>query len=155
MGRFFRSNDQPEDRRGPPNWRGLPKGRRVLVEHRDPLSRGILERRLRASGYRAVSCAGPAGPGKKVSCPLLRQEPCPAVEGADAIVSGLDFRHDHNRLIAARIARARPDCPLFLDTPDNVADEWGTSIDHEPVYRMTAPGVIRKLDAIFAESSES
>jgi hypothetical protein len=113
------------------------------------VSRGILERRLKASGYDALSCAGPVDETNKVSCPLLRQEPCPAVDGADAIVSGLDFRRDANRLVAARIAKARPDCPLLLDTPDHITDEWAASFPFERVHRMTAPTLIRRLEALF------
>lgn len=131
------------DRRRPslPVWPLHRKGMRVLVEHSDPAVRDILARKLTDRGYEVLTCMGPnpqpcdgpLGP----PCPLLRQERCPAVNQAEAVICGLDFRNDLNRLVARRHARYHPTRPLLIEGLRGVEDDnFAESIGASSVFRL-------------------
>ena len=67
---------------GPPGWPDDHGRPRVLVEV--PGGRWWAEAEARRAGLRLIACPGPARCG--VSCPATRGEPCPLVQGADAVV---------------------------------------------------------------------
>jgi hypothetical protein len=103
----------------PPSWSTVYNGRRVLVEHADPEVREELLGDLRARGYDPIGCGGPA---ERDHCPVLSQEPCPAVQQADAVVTGLvDDRP--GRMIARTMLDLAPDRPLLVaGSPEVLAD---------------------------------
>jgi hypothetical protein len=94
----------------PPSWSTAWRGERVLVEHADPEVREELLSDLRARGYDPIGCGGPAA---REHCPVLSQEPCPAVQQADAVVTGLvDDRP--GRMIARAMLDLAPGRPLLV-----------------------------------------
>ncbi len=103
----------------PPSWSTVWNGRRVLVEHADPRVREELLSDLRTRGYDPIGCGGPA---ERDQCPVLGQEPCPAVQQADAVVTGLvDDRP--GRMIAHAMLDLAPDRPLLVTgSPEVIAD---------------------------------
>ena len=101
----------------PPSWSTVWRGERVLVEHADPDIREQLLSTLRARGYDPIGCGGPA---ERDHCPVLSQEPCPAVQQADAVVTGLvDERA--GRMIARTMLDLAPGRPLLVVTSPEVA----------------------------------
>jgi hypothetical protein len=127
----------------PPSWSTVWRGTRVLVEHADPVVREELVDDLRARGYDPIGCGGPADRGQ---CPVLSQEPCPAVQQADAVVTGLvDDRP--GRMIARTMLDLAPGRPLLLaGSPEVIAGL-------EPELRRRA--VELRADAIEAALEEA
>ncbi len=75
-----------------PRWAPLDDGDapRVLIEHPDPAAQEVLASAFRDRGYDVLSCGGPRAQGMtEVHCPLLEEGACPAVDGADAVVTSL------------------------------------------------------------------
>ncbi len=75
-----------------PHWPRLGDGERprVLIEHPDPVGQQVLAEAFRARGYEALTCGGPLAHGAAMThCPILMGDPCPAVDGADVVVSSL------------------------------------------------------------------
>jgi len=68
-----------------PSWPALHARPRVLVEA--DLSRRSTEEALRGAGFDVAICGGPCRQAGR--CPVLAGEPCPLVEGADAILVDL------------------------------------------------------------------
>lgn len=89
----------------PPQWLETENRRpRVLVEHPDPAAQDVLARDLRRRGYEALTCGGPRAAGDaRARCPLLLGERCPAVDGADVVVSGLPLSGSVERRIVQRL----------------------------------------------------
>jgi hypothetical protein len=103
-----------------PDWIATGPGVRVLVEHPDGAVRSVLEKRLGLLGYDVRTCAGPHD---GADCPLLKQQPCPAVDGADLVVTGL-VDDLCGRLILRRIRRRRPELPVVAEATDQMAEQF-------------------------------
>ena len=103
----------------PPSWSTVWRAARVLVEHADPEVRAELVADLRARGYDPIGCGGPT---ERDQCPVLSQEPCPAVQQADAVVTGLvDDRP--GRMMARTMLDLAPERPLLVvGSPEVVAN---------------------------------
>lgn len=88
-----------------PTWSHSPPGVRVLVEHPEPIAREFLAEGLQARGYAVVTCGGPSPEdlAGAVRCPLLDGESCPAVGGADVVVTSLNPLGDHEGLIVRNL----------------------------------------------------
>lgn len=133
----------------PPRWEDELPGRRVLVEHRDPQVRAVLERVLEEHGYGVLTCAGPEGTQEPPGCPVLRDEACPAVAGADVVVSALDARHPWSDRVAEQIACVHPEVPVVVDhrlRASTAVDGAGT----HRFYRTTVAPLVRRLyDVLF------
>ncbi len=129
---------RPEPVRRPvPEWPDAQVGTRVLVEHPDPTVRDVLERGLAARGIEVLTCAGPGPDGPDAtSCPLLHQQRCPAVEGADVIASGLPLTRHVTRMILRHIAEGGH--PLIVEAPSQVLDERGAGITDLRLFPMDA-----------------
>ncbi len=78
---------------------------RVLIEHPGSLRSLELTEELRAAGYEVATCSGPRAALPR-PCPLLADERCPLVDGADVIVNGLHAEQD---LVLERQRRMTPD----------------------------------------------
>jgi hypothetical protein len=124
-----------------PDWDGPHDTMRVLLEHPDPGIRSIVERDLTAQGYEVLTCAGPGAIGEPgTPCPVLRQETCPAVAGADVVVSGLPLHDARARLIVHRISRDDPDRPLIVEAPNQLIERYGhEAIEHHLFPLRMAP----------------
>lgn len=119
---LFNHADTDGPRELPPFWNGTEERPRILVEHPDPVVRAAYERVLGAHGYAVLTCSGPRPDGTgRVSCPVLRQEPCEAVEGANLVLCGLDPTQVINRVIRHRIEQPRPGGPVVCRAEDLVA----------------------------------
>src|SRR6266536_4064660 len=74
-----------------------PERPRVLIEHRDPDAGLELAAAFRGAGCTVGICRGPdARADPATRCPLHGFEPCAVVEGADLIVTALDFEEEEN-----------------------------------------------------------
>lgn len=136
----------------PPSWEHDSPNRdraRVLVEHPDPATRELLARGLAQHGYRTVTCAGPRNDSRLRDCPLLVDEPCPAVSGADAVIFGLDRRNPHNLRLFELLSdqhgqhRILPVAHLPAALPADLAHRR-----HTLYRRVIAPLVRRLYDAL-------
>lgn len=138
------------DRIAPPRWPDVDgsEGTRVLVEHRDPVVRDILQRELHDRGYQVLTCAGPRpDTDGAVSCPLLHQEHCPAVDGAGIIVNGLGLQDAKARMILRRARTQHPDLPVVVQAPDGIIEEHGDLADAH-LYPMDIDQVARLIDEL-------
>ena len=146
--RLFRSRIRPERREVAPAWADdAPSGGvRVLVEHPDPTVRDVAVRDLTAAGYDVLACAGPRPEGSgAVTCPLLHQQGCAAVAGADVIVNGLPLDQDASRLILRRILRDRPDTPVIVETSGQTAERHAAGAMVRRLYPLRVPELLGAL----------
>jgi DNA-binding NtrC family response regulator len=87
----------------------------VLVVHHDPDMADQESDWLRAAGYKVEQCAGPQyGP-----CPILRGEPCVAVDHADVLVYDVWSTGDtaSERLLIEQLRETHPGIPIVLTAP--------------------------------------
>lgn len=116
----------------PPAWGPERTGRRVLFEHADGAVRGVMARELSQLGYDVRTCGGPRD---DVGCPVLRQQPCPAVEGADVVVTGL-LNDERGRFIARRIRQHHPDLELIAEATDWTAEQVDLPVANRRVFPL-------------------
>ena len=86
---------------------------RVLIEHRDPDAALELAAAIGRAGCTVGICRGPSeDDSPPTRCPLHGLEPCVAVEGADAVVTALDFDAETNREVLRGIRTRYPHVAL-------------------------------------------
>lgn len=97
--------------RGTPSWPGDHDEPHLLVEGGGGSWRGVVV--AEEAGVEVLGCPGPDA--ARSDCPVLRGEPCPLVEEADAIL--LHHPADSERWNALRAAHARlhPEVPVLVD----------------------------------------
>lgn len=127
-----------------PTWGQERAGTRVLLEHPDGAVRTVVQDQLGKLGYDVLSCAGPDG---EVGCPLLRQQPCPAVEGADVVVTGL-VNEIAGRLITRRIQRRRPDVPVVAEATEQLARQHDVLADVHLVNPVCSRELLRTVQEL-------
>ncbi len=89
---------------------------RVLIEHPDPAGQHLLAEAFRRRGYDTLTCGGPAAQGESsVSCPLLVHGSCPAVDGADVVVSSLQVNQGTEGQVVRRMVEDPNAPPLLLE----------------------------------------
>ncbi|MBN2624747.1 MAG: hypothetical protein JXA83_15320 [Acidimicrobiales bacterium] len=102
---------------GTPVWprgrvrRGGPGGPRVLVEA--PGGRWHAARQAADAGLQVITCSGPRGPRPR--CPALAGEPCPLVEGADAVVMSRPRDEEPWRALADAHHDVHPGVPVCVE----------------------------------------
>lgn len=138
-------------RRSPPPDRPAPWGddhqhRRVLVEHHDGATRDLVARDLAARGYDVRTCAGP---DDRVGCPVLNQRPCPAVDGADVVVTGM-LGHTRGRFITRRIRQRHPDLPIVADATDWAMERVADDVDVQQVFPLRRESLAEAVAAATA-----
>jgi CheY-like chemotaxis protein len=99
--------DEPDDTTWP-----FAGGPRILVEHRDPRTSLELAGALRSAGCAVVICRGPDAEAR---CPVHELEPCAAVEGADVVVTALDFGDENGRQVLRGLRTRYPSTPLVVE----------------------------------------
>ena len=125
----------------PPSWSTVWRGERVLVEHADPAVREEVVSDLRAKGYDPLGCGGPA---ERDYCPVLGQEPCPAVQQADAVVTGL-VDNRPGRMIARSMLDLAPGRPLLVAGSPEVIADLEPDLQRRAV-ELQAPAIEAALD---------
>ena len=139
-----RRRHRDPERRPAPTWpQDVGSKPRVLIEHADPVARQVLADGLRARGYAAVTCGGPRAVGlAEVSCPVLRQQRCPGVDGADVVACGLPLASPLHGIIVRRIARNRGDRSLIVE---GAAREVEEHLGEYRVDGIVAPLAVESL----------
>lgn len=133
----------------PPRWPDGAAGTRVLVEYPDPLVRDILERELRARGYQVLGCAGPRPDSEGgVSCPLLHQEHCPAVDGADVVINGLGLHKALTRIGLRRVRAQHPGLPVIVEAPQQAVEEHDGDLADAHLYPVTVERLTQLIDEL-------
>ena len=104
-------------------WLGSP---RVLIE--DPEEAESLEsvEALRRAGYAVAVCPGPieASPGVCYRCPLVAQEECALVDGADVVVSSLGLDRPEDREVLETLKLRRPSKRLIVKASRYELERW-------------------------------
>ncbi len=104
----------------------------MLVEHADGAVRGVVARELTQLGYDVRTCGGPRD---EVACPVLQQQPCPAVQGTDVVVTGL-LHDSRGRVIARRIRQHHPDVDLIAEATEWTAQQIDVPVAQRRVYPL-------------------
>jgi GNAT superfamily N-acetyltransferase len=97
---------------GPPRWPPQQTGRRVLLEGGS--GHWPTEDAADAAGYEVIACAGPGTCPRR--CPLLAGEPCPLVDGADAVVMVRSTTGPTWDRIRAAHRDQHPDLPVIVES---------------------------------------
>jgi hypothetical protein len=101
-----------------PTWPRFGDGEapRVLIEHPDPAAQRFLADAFRRRGFDTLTCGGPTAQGAaSVSCPLLTEGACPAVDGADVVVSSLQVNQGYEGRVVRAIVEDPTAPPLLLE----------------------------------------
>ena len=85
----------------------------MLIEHSEPNEALALATAIRSAGCAIAVCCGPdARAERPTRCPLHRLEPCLAVEGADVVVTVLDFQREDAREVLHGLRLRYPQTPV-------------------------------------------
>lgn len=128
----------------PPAWGPEGTGKqRVLFEHQDGAVREVMARELSELGYEVRTCGGPRD---GIGCPVLQQQSCPAVEGADVVVTGL--LHDtRGRIIARRIRQHHPEVDLIAEATDWAAEQIDVPVAQRRLYPLRSETLSEMMGA--------
>lgn len=114
--------------KGTPSWPGEHDEPHLLVEGAGGNWRGVVK--AEEAGVEILGCPGPTS--DHTDCPVLRGEPCPLVEGADAIL--VHHAPDTPRWDELRAAHQRlhPEVPVLVDLcPDDQARPGEVDVSDE------------------------
>jgi hypothetical protein len=119
---------------------------RVLVVHHDIDLADQEADSLRRRGFLVEQCSGPQTHG----CPILRGEPCPAVERADVLVYDVwsTGESDGGRHLIEGLRELHPEVPVVLTAPGVELDWVETEGPHRVVPLVGAPSAARLAEAI-------
>lgn len=94
--------------------------------------REVMARELSDLGYEVRTCGGPRD---GVGCPMFQQQSCPAVEGADVVVTGL-LNDPRGRSIARGIRQHHPEVDLIAEATDWTAEQIDVPVAQRRVYPL-------------------
>ncbi len=125
------------------------RSERVLVVHR---SEGVTVAEadgLIRLGYEVEMCSGPA----YYACPVLRDEPCPAVERADVLVydAWATNESDSSRRVIEGLRDLYPEIPVVVTVPGILLNWMETEGPHKITPLVGAP-TTELLDAAIREA---
>lgn len=121
---------------------------RVVIESRRPAAAAALAGALTESGIDPVVCAGPDESGH--GCPLLADEPCALIEGADAVVYDLDLEQPADREVLRSLVVEHGGLPIVTERSTEEARQYRSSLQQCAVVvpystQYTAAAVVRAL----------
>ena len=92
---------------------------------------------LRRSGFEVVQCSGPTG----FACPILRGDPCPAVDHADVLLYDVWASGEMGgaRALIDGLRDLHPDIPLILTAPGMELDWVQTEGRHSVIPLVGVP----------------
>jgi DNA-binding NtrC family response regulator len=104
----------------------------VLVVHHDPDMADQQSDWLRAAGYVVEQCAGP----QYGACPVLRGEPCDAVNHTDVMIYDVWASGDteSEKELIERLREVHPEIPIVLTAP-GVEFDW---VEEEGAHGVVA-----------------
>jgi hypothetical protein len=119
---------------------------RVLVVHHDIDIADQEADSLRRGGFLVEQCSGPQSYG----CPILRGEPCPAVERADVLLYDVwsTGESDGGRRLIEGLRALHPDVPVVLTAPGMELDWVETEGPHRVVPLVGVANAARLAEAI-------
>lgn len=98
---------------------------RVLIENPHGVLVEGYEAALRAAGFEVGTCAGPSA---AEPCPLVAEQACPLVAGADVVVCGLDFSEPESRAVLGALRTHHGGAAVVVQVPDGqMADVAATA----------------------------
>lgn len=129
---------------------------RVLIEHPDPAGQRVLAEAFRARGYQALTCGGPQAAGVSVAdCPMLTDGYCPAVDGADVVVSSLHIGRGLDARIVEGIVADPTGPPVLLEASGwqlQQADLQGP-VEATSFPFLSPASVVDQVDRLLAASA--
>lgn len=122
---------------------------RVLVVHHDVDLADQEADSLRRRGYEIAQCWGPT----QASCPVLRGEPCVAVEAADVLVYDVWASGESGgaRALISNLRRIHPGIPIVLTAPGMELD-WVETEGGQAVVPLVGVPTGERLDAAIHEA---
>jgi hypothetical protein len=120
--------------------------RRALVVHHDIDMADQEADSLRRLGFIVEQCSGPG----TFACPILRGEPCPAVERADVLVYDVwaTTESDGGQHLIEGLRELYPDVPVVLTAPGMELDWVVTTGAHRVTPLVGVPTAERLAAAI-------
>lgn len=125
----LRPRDRRLDRIGaqPRPWPAAGDGPRVVVENEDPMWQWAATGLLEAAGYQVACCGGPHDlPNQQ--CPLVTDDRCPLIDGADLVINGLGIRDPANRAVLTALRTRRDQIPVIVEIRTPQLDELHAEI---------------------------
>jgi len=95
---------------------GMDRPLRVLVESQSPVAAVADYWAFRLGRMDVAVCSGPGGDADE--CPLVRGEPCPFAEQADAVLVELDISLPSTQRIVAALTARHPDTSVVVEVAD-------------------------------------
>lgn len=136
--------------RGPDPMAALPRpwaeagdGPRVVVENEDATWQWAATETLEAAGYEVACCGGPYHLPHQL-CPLVTDDRCPLIDGADLVINGLGIGDPTNRAVLTALRTQREQTPVLVEIGTTQLAELHTEI---PGCR-TVPFPVRPKDLI-------
>jgi hypothetical protein len=125
---------------------------RVLVVHHDIDIADQEADSLRRMGYEVEQCTGPAA----YSCPVMRGDPCPAVERADVLVYDVLATSESggSEALVAGLRDLYPDIPVVL-TASGIELDWVETEGPHRVVPLVGVPTAARLDAAIRDALSS
>ena len=88
----------------------------MVVENEDAMWQWAATGLLEAAGYQVACCGGPHDLPHQ-HCPLVADDRCPLVDGADLVVNGLGIGDPANRAVLTALRSRRDQIPVIVEIP--------------------------------------
>ncbi|MGQ0433184.1 MAG: hypothetical protein ACT452_12340 [Microthrixaceae bacterium] len=86
----------------------------MVVENEDAMWQWAATGRLEAAGYQVACCGGPHDlPNQQ--CPLVADDRCPLIDGADLVINGLGISDPANRAVLTALRTRRDRVPVIVE----------------------------------------
>jgi hypothetical protein len=118
---------------------------RLLVVHPNPTVVWDRAAALELANYEVDTCAGPA----HADCPLVGDQPCPLLDGADALIYDTALGTPQEmRVLVAHLRETYADLPLIVIG----ADDGAADADEARVWRVPSVQTVAQLTAVIEEA---